>query len=146
MKLWIDLQGAQTESRFRGIGRYTVSFVRALAAAAGQHEIGYVVNSALVDHSQALVAELTAGTGPRVAIFDPGGRVAQQYADNDHRARVAELVREAFIADLRPDVVLVSSLVEGWLDDAVTSIGAFEPSLPTASTFYDAIPLLHSDD
>ena len=107
MKLWIDLQGAQTESRFRGIGRYTVSFVRALAAAAGQHhEIGFVVNSALWDHSQALVSELSAGTGRRPSRSSIPVAASRSRIRQRPRAHVAERVREAFIGDLRPDVVL----------------------------------------
>ena len=32
MRLLIDLQGAQSESRFRGIGRYSLSLVKAVTA------------------------------------------------------------------------------------------------------------------
>ena len=31
MRIVIDMQGAQTESRFRGIGRYTLSMTQALS-------------------------------------------------------------------------------------------------------------------
>ena len=34
----LDLQGAQTMSRFRGIGRYTLSFTRALIRERGEHD------------------------------------------------------------------------------------------------------------
>jgi len=30
MRIVIDMQGAQTESRFRGIGRYTLAFAQAV--------------------------------------------------------------------------------------------------------------------
>jgi hypothetical protein len=36
MRIVIDMQGAQTESRFRGIGRYTMSFSQAVARASHQ--------------------------------------------------------------------------------------------------------------
>lgn len=35
MKILLDLQGAQTESRFRGIGRQTLSLARALIRRGG---------------------------------------------------------------------------------------------------------------
>ena len=39
MRIVIDMQGTQTESRFRGIGRYTMSFVQAVVRNRGEHEI-----------------------------------------------------------------------------------------------------------
>lgn len=39
MRLVIDLQGAQSESRYRGIGRYSLSLARAIAENRGDHEI-----------------------------------------------------------------------------------------------------------
>ena len=39
MRMVIDMQGAQTESRFRGIGRYTLSLALAIARNRGEHEI-----------------------------------------------------------------------------------------------------------
>jgi hypothetical protein len=44
MRLVIDLQGAQTKSRFRGIGRYTLAFTKALIRNYGQHEFLLVLN------------------------------------------------------------------------------------------------------
>lgn len=38
MRIVIDLQGAQSESRFRGIGRYSLSLAQAMARNAGEHE------------------------------------------------------------------------------------------------------------
>ena len=39
MRILIDLQGAQSKSRFRGIGRYTLSLAKAIAKNRGDHEI-----------------------------------------------------------------------------------------------------------
>jgi hypothetical protein len=39
MRIVIDLQGAQTESRFRGIGRYSLSLALALVRQKGHHEV-----------------------------------------------------------------------------------------------------------
>jgi hypothetical protein len=54
-------------------------------------------------------------------------------------------VREAFRANLKPDVIYVSSLFEEFVDDAVTAVGALENALPTAITLYDLIRLLYQD-
>lgn len=52
---------------------------------------------------------------------------------------------EAFLASLDPDIVHVTSLFEGFVDDAVTSIGALGKTFPTSVTLYDLIPL-HDPD
>ena len=49
MRIVIDLQGAQTESRFRGIGRYTLAFAKAVARNRGQHEVLIALNGLFPD-------------------------------------------------------------------------------------------------
>ncbi|MDR5671010.1 hypothetical protein KPA97_67390, partial [Burkholderia cenocepacia] len=39
MRIVIDMQGAQTGSRFRGIGRYTLALAKAMVRNKGEHEI-----------------------------------------------------------------------------------------------------------
>ncbi len=52
------------------------------------------------------------------------------------------MIREAFLADLNPNVVLLTSLVEAYIDDGVTSIGRLtQGSWQTAAILYDLIPL-----
>ena len=65
---------------------------------------------------------------------------------NEWRREVAERLREAYLASLQPDIVHVLSLFEGYVDDAVTSVGAFAPQIPTVVTLYDLIPLLNPKD
>lgn len=45
MRIVIDMQGAQSESRFRGIGRYTHSLVKEIVRNRGEHEIILVLSS-----------------------------------------------------------------------------------------------------
>ena len=50
MRIVIDLQGAQSPgSRVRGIGRYSLSFVEALARGAGDHDVWVALNHAIPD-------------------------------------------------------------------------------------------------
>ncbi|SFM79534.1 glycosyltransferase [Methylobacterium pseudosasicola] len=63
------------------------------------------------------------------------------YNDNNHNRTVsAELLREKFICDLNPDVLHITSLIEGLSDNVVTSVGRLEAGYPTAVTLYDLIP------
>jgi glycosyltransferase involved in cell wall biosynthesis len=146
VRLCLDLQGAQTESRFRGIGRYSAGLARALIATAGQHDVELLFNAALASRENADphgLSELV--SRDRRMIFEVPGQVSEILAGNEWRARAAERIREAFVAGVAPDIIHVSSVIEGWIDDAVTSIGAFDDSVPTAATIYDAIPLVQQD-
>ncbi|WP_167220725.1 glycosyltransferase [Massilia rubra] len=146
MRIVIDLQGAQSESRFRGIGRYSLALALGVARNAGEHEIWLVLNGAL----GASIIDLRrsfAGLVPpeRIRVFDIAGPVAEIDAGNSPRARAAELTREHYIAQLRPDAVLVTSLFEGFVDDAVVSVGAFAGAARTAVVLYDLIPFLNPE-
>lgn len=142
MRIVIDLQGAQSESRFRGIGRYSLSLALAMARNAGDHEIWLVLNSGMPDSIQDIRGAFS-GLIPdnRIRIFDvPNGISASSWT-----ARASEVVREAFLSTLEPDVVLISSLFEGFWANAVTSIGAIPVRHQTAVILYDLIPLLNKE-
>lgn len=144
MRIVIDLQGAQSESRFRGIGRYTLALALAMARNAGQHEIWLLLNGALTASIPDLRAAF-AGLVPaeRIRVFDVVPHVAELDPAHHGRARAAELLREYTIAQLQPDMVLVTSLFEGFVDDSVTSVGAFAGAEHTAVILYDLIPALN---
>lgn len=147
MRIVIDLQGAQTINRHRGIGRYTLALVEALLRlGGGRHQFWLVENSQL---------PLLATTVRRqLCRFLPTERLLTcqlpqitPWADPSSSwwQRAGELCREAFCADLSPDRVLVTSLFEGGdQSSAHTSIGALFPEIPTTVIFYDLIPLLNA--
>jgi glycosyltransferase involved in cell wall biosynthesis len=146
MRIVIDLQGAQTESRFRGIGRYSMSFTRAIARNRNEHDVFIVLNAMFpetVDPIRAAFDDLL----PRenIRLWYAPGPVQEGRPGNDWRREVAEHIREAFIAGLRPDVVHITSLFEGYLDDAATSVGRFDSSSLVSVTLHDLIPLLNPD-
>lgn len=146
MRIVIDMQGAQTGSRFRGIGRYSISFTQALVRNRGEHEILLVLNS-LFPESIAPILAAFDGLLPKeqIRIWSAPGPVQEEYPGNDIRHKTAEIIREAFIASFQPDIVHISSLFEGHIDDAVTSIGRFDQRTPVSISLYDLIPLLNQD-
>ena len=58
MRLVLDIQSLQSDSRLRGIGRYTRSVIAELAAANPHLEIVLLLNGSYGDDSQALMEEL----------------------------------------------------------------------------------------
>ena len=146
MRIVLDLQGAQTESRFRGIGRYSLSLAQAIARNRGEHQL-IVALSGLFPATIGAIRESFAGLLPpeNIVVWHAPGPVCEFAPTNRERRDTAERLRETFLASLCPDVVHVSSLFEGYCDDAVTSIGLCTSSIPTAVTLYDLIPLLNPD-
>ena len=146
MRVVIDMQGAQTESRFRGIGRYTLSFSQAVVRNRGEHEIILALCGLFPDTIEPIRAAFE-GLLPQenIRVWHAPGPVAESQPGNDTRRETAELLREAFLASLQPNVIHICSLFEGYGDDAVTSIGKLGQNTPVSVTILDLIPLLNPD-
>lgn len=146
MRIVIDLQGAQTESRLRGIGRYSLALAKAIVCHRKDHEILIALNGLLPDTIEPIRAAFD-GILPQenIRVWYVPGPVQEHEPGNDERRKAAELIREAFIASLNPDVIHVTSLFEGYIDNAVTSIKTFDYTTPVSVSFYDLIPLLDPD-
>ena len=65
---------------------------------------------------------------------------------NSWRMQASELLREKFLADLRPDVVHVSTTLEGWGNETVVSVRRLHSTVPTAATLYDLDPPIAPGD
>lgn len=143
MRILIDLQGAQNGSRHRGIGRYSLALANAIARNRGGHEIFIFLNG-LFPETIDEIRESFLGLLPNhhFIIFNATGPVDELPVENTWRVRSAELLREKLINDLSPDIVLISSLIEGACDNTVTSIGQLFSRVPTAVVLYDLIPFL----
>src|SRR5690349_9599689 len=104
MRIVLDLQGAQSDSRFRGIGRYSLALAQAIAREAGRHEVWLALSSRFPETVDALRNDF-AGLIPdeRIRVFELPGPVAELEPANAWRAQAAELIRESFLAGLRPD-------------------------------------------
>jgi glycosyltransferase involved in cell wall biosynthesis len=142
MRIVLDLQGAQSESRFRGIGRYSLGLSAALVREASQHEVWLALSGRFPDSIEPLRARfMNLVPAERIRVFELPGPVAEAYSANTWRMHAAELLREKFLADLRPDIVHLSTLFEGVANETVVSVGRLNSTIPTAATLYDLIPL-----
>ncbi|MHB1646941.1 MAG: glycosyltransferase [bacterium] len=141
MRIVLDLQACQTESRFRGMGRYSMSLAKAIAKNANSHEIWLFLNGLFPD-TIPYIRQSFEGLIPNehIFVFSLPDHVFEMNQENEWRTRAAEMIREYALTQLKPDIVYISSLFEGYGDDAVTSIGMFDPKILTAVTLYDLIP------
>ena len=144
MRIVIDMQGAQSESRFRGIGRYTLSFVSGIVRNRGDHEVILALNGMLAESIEPIRNAFEGLLPPgNIRVWQAPGPVREIDPKNEARREAAELIREAFLESLEPDVIHITSLFEGYVDDAVTSIGRFGGETPVSVSLFDLIPLLN---
>lgn len=145
MRIVIDLQGAQTESRFRGVGRYSLAMATAMCRLAGEHQIIALVNAALPDAIPGLRRHFEQLIPADDFVVFEGLRESRAIRQNQlWRQDASALLREAFIAGLEPDAVFVPGFFEGYVDDASVSSSALFP-IPVVATLHDLIPLLNSE-
>jgi glycosyltransferase involved in cell wall biosynthesis/predicted SAM-dependent methyltransferase len=146
MRIVIDMQGAQTQSRYRGIGRYSLALTQAIVRKRGDHEVILVLSGLFPDTIEPIRVKFESLLPQKnIRVWNAPGPVNESAKDNVWRRETAELIREAFLASLRPDIVHISSLFEGYVDDAVTSIGRFDKITPISVSLYDLIPLLNHE-
>ena len=148
MRIVIDLQACQGEgSRIRGIGRYSRSLALAMLREPRGHEFWIALNGALPDAVEDIRAAFD-GLLPqdRIVVWDNPFPAAVHENPEPWKLRVAEVLREDFLHALRPDIVHVASLFEGWGDAVAASVGRGRaPRVRTAVTLYDLIPMAMSE-
>jgi glycosyltransferase involved in cell wall biosynthesis len=143
MQILIDLQGAQNGSRHRGIGRYSLALAKAIAQNAGQHWVCILLNGRFRDSVEEIISSFEGILAPdRFLIFNVPGPVSALRLANTWRRQTAEILREYVINSFAPDVVLVTSMIEGADDDTITSIGSLPVTVPVTAVIYDLIPML----
>jgi hypothetical protein len=103
-----------------------MGFAQAMARHAGSHEIWIALSGLFPETIEPLRAAFE-GLVPQkqLVVWRTVPPVAAREASTDWKREIGERVREAFLADLKPDVIHVSSLFEGFVDNAVTSVGRF---------------------
>jgi glycosyltransferase involved in cell wall biosynthesis len=143
MRVVFDLQACQAIGDASDASVYALALLTAMADERRGHELWLVLNGSLprsVDSLRASFAESV----PRdhIAVFTVAGPVAGRDPRNEWRRRVAERVREAAMAELEPDVVLVSGLFEGFADDAVTSVATLDAAGFSTAVIHGGVPPL----
>ncbi|SDW03686.1 glycosyltransferase family 4 protein [Nitrosomonas communis] len=146
MRIVIDMQGVQGDSRHRGIGRYSMALAQAMVRNRGSHEILIALNGLFPESIEPIRAAFD-GIMPQenIRVWHAVHPVKSLDPANTWRRHTVELMREAFLESLTPDIVHISSLFEGFGDDAVHSIGLCQAQYLTAVTLYDLIPLIQSE-
>jgi len=146
MRIIIDLQGAQSTSRFRGIGRYSNSLALAISKNYHDtHEIIIVLNEMLPESIETIRQMFhNILKKSNIRIWKGCAPVHSSDEKNNKRIESSSLLRESFLASLNPDIVLVMSTIEGYNDNSIISQSTYY-NIPTAVVFYDAIPFMQPE-
>jgi glycosyltransferase involved in cell wall biosynthesis len=148
VRIVIDLQGAQTPySRNRGVGRYTIELVKAMAQSPMNPEIFLALNGAFPSTIEAIRAEFD-GVLPQKNI-----KIWQQFFDTiainikkTSRRKMGEILREAFLNSLQGDITFSTNLQEGFFDSACTSVKILPTSSLICSSLHDITPLIYPNE
>lgn len=124
MRIVIDMQGAQVHCANSESPCYVMDLVDRLVENRGDHEI-FLALSGLLDGTIEAIRAKFHGVLPNenIRIWSAPGPVNLNHAANAGRAKVAELVREAFLCNLQPDLLLVSHVASGIGNEAASVIG-----------------------
>jgi glycosyltransferase involved in cell wall biosynthesis len=143
MRILIDLQGAQNSSRYRGIGRYSAALTKAIVQNRGDHEIFILLNGLFGGTVEQIRREYSSLLPENhIAVFSAPSPAEALVSNNAWRREAAELIREAMINDIAPDVLLITSLFEGALDNSITSTGRLPTRTKVAVVLHDLIPFV----
>lgn len=147
MHILIDVQGYQSESKFRGIGRSTLAMSRALIRNAGPHRVSILINGMFPLQNVEDVKNAYRDILPteEMFIFSGCGPTAYREIENHERFEAARVVRDFAIANINPDIVYVTSLFEGYDDDFTISIPKKSHPWKTVTVCHDLIPLLNKE-
>lgn len=147
MKIALDLQSCQTDSRDRGIGRYAFSLASTMVAIKDEStDIVLTMDSGDRTRTRDLRGRLrSAGVeAPALTYHYPIGQVGVTDSIVSF-TRTAALLRSRFIQSLGADALMVTSFFEGF-DGGAGVITALDRNsldgIPTAVIAYDLIPLL----
>jgi glycosyltransferase involved in cell wall biosynthesis len=141
VRLLVDLQPMQGPSAERGIGYYALSLTRALAATRGEHELIVLLDA---QRSPQEVLKLRHRLAPHLGRGDVRLFESPPVEQRVPGRRDAELAREAAIAAVDPDAVLLTSVFE-LAPLAPMSVNEWCAYVPTAALLYDLIPLADLD-
>ena len=144
MRIVIDIQGAQGMSRYRGIGRYCLNFAQSIVRNKRNHEIFLALNG-FIPETVIEIRKAFAELLPQDHIRVWEAPAADFWSDltNAANRQRAQTIYANFIASLQPDLLLATSVIDGYTDNTTFTNKIPIKDLPIAIVEYDLIPYTH---
>ena len=145
MHILIDVQGYQSESKVRGIGRSTLAMSRAIIENAGEHRVSILINGMYpIDNiNDVKMAYRDLLTDEDMFIFSAVAPTAYRHIENHGRSKAAQAARDIAIANIAPDIVYVISFFEGHSDSYTVSIPADNVPWKTVCVCHRSLDILY---
>ena len=142
MRIIIDIQSLQTDSKYRGIGNYSLALVKKLLEVNKKHEIMLLANYNSDEDLTFIHNEFDGLFNlNNLKVFQCLENTKEILASNLPDIIISEKIRAHFIDSLNPDFVLVMSLFEGCAQNFVCSISE-KLNYKVGVIGYDLIPLI----
>ena len=146
MKIAIDVQGLQTGSRFRGVGRYILGLVRGMIRNKTGHDIILTGNAALQESADE-IRSIFGNILPKDNIQLWNGTVSlhpdhKKWEVNQQQALTSQM---NLFSSIKPDVILASALLSEYLETFSFEIASLKKVCPVAIVLYDFLPYLHQE-
>jgi glycosyltransferase involved in cell wall biosynthesis len=143
VKIILDLQSLQTDTRTRGIGRYSLSLAKEILVQGRKHDIYIILNHSFQSSYEQICDDFSGVIrASNILLWRSPIPLPEIENRNIPRIKAAEFIREYFIKCLKPDIVHVFSLFDGWVNNFCASVGTLHDDIPTVVTLYDLIPLV----
>lgn len=137
MLIVIDLQGEQIRNRPPCIARYDLLLTKAIIRNRNKHEVIIILNNLDPETIEPLRSEFNRVLPQKnIRIWYVPETITKKISDNSWQRTMTETIREAFIADLNPDIVHIMPSYLPHQDNTIISIGRFNKVPPTLITLH----------
>ena len=144
MRIAVDLQGLQSEgSRIRGIGRYSLEIIKNIIEFGEENEFILFANGALKDLRNEFKDQLKRKNVLYYDWFAPCP--LDFYSNNLLRRQIGIYLRSYSLASIHVDLLLITSFLEGYIDNCLIELDKEICSAKQVTIFYDLIPLLNPE-
>lgn len=151
MRIVLDLQAIQAPAnRSRGIGRAYRSLVREIILQREEHECLVVISGILYDYAEEIWHQLSdimpienfhVWHGTREVSWHEA-RSLDVFA---YQRQINTILYQAYLAGLKPDVVLFGNFCDGYHDACLLPVPATAYEIPVVMICYDLIPLVYPE-
>lgn len=149
MRIVLDLQAIQSPpNRGRGIGRVYRSLVREIVQQRDGHEVLVVISGLLYDYADEIWEQLSDILPiDCFRVWHGVGEASWCQAAQDetaaYRRQINIILYQAFLASLRPDVVLFGNFCDGYHESCILPLPGGVYDIPLVMICHDLIPLVY---
>jgi glycosyltransferase involved in cell wall biosynthesis len=142
MRIVIDLQGAQGESRFRGIGRWSLWFAKSFIKNSSKHDVHLLLNGLYQDSIDDIRHQFeNILPQSNIHVWYPLKNTAYIFFGESKERAISEEIYKHTVDQIMPDILVITSLFEGFGDFGVVTTDK-NANYDVYTVVYDLIPLV----